>query len=144
MNGSCTLIGEKVMVCPLDQKNVKSYLSTYKRASTFAEIYEQMPDFWEKPRKSIEKDAAGQKDQKERYFIVEKDSAQGCGYIELDFENPERPEVSIAILEEYRRRGYAFEAARILLEALFKREEAVCVVWIRLLPIKRAAGLLRN
>lgn len=36
---------EKVIVSPLNQSNIEGYLSTYKRASAFAEIYERMPDF---------------------------------------------------------------------------------------------------
>lgn len=48
------LYGEKVIVSPLNQSNIEGYLSTYKRASAFAEIYERMPDFWEKQRQWIE------------------------------------------------------------------------------------------
>ena len=104
------LYGEKVIVSPLSQLNIESYLSTYKRASAFAEIYERMPDFWEKPRQWIEDYTTGERNNKERYLIAEKASLQGCGYIELNYDNPEMPDVDIAILEEYRGKGYAFEA----------------------------------
>ncbi|MCM1122112.1 MAG: hypothetical protein NC416_05980, partial [Eubacterium sp.] len=61
-----------------------------------------MPDFWEQQRQWIEDCVAGESNDKERYLIVEKISLQGCGYIELNCENPEMPDVDIAILEEYR------------------------------------------
>lgn len=62
-------------------------------------------------------------------MIDEKTSLQGCGYIELNYENPEMPDVDIAILEEYRGKGYAFEAAQILIENVLKRESVECIIW---------------
>ena len=123
------LYGEKIIVSLLNQSNIERYLSTYKRASAFAEIYERMPDFWEKPRQWIEDCVAGERSDKERYLIDEKVSLQGCGYIELNYENPEMPDVDIAILEEYRGKGYAFEAAQILIENVLKRESVECIIW---------------
>lgn len=129
MNSKFMLYGEKVIVCPLNQSNVKSYLSVYKGASAFSEVYEMMPDLWENPRKCIENYVVGEKGSKARYLVAEKESSQGCGYIELDYDNPEMPEVDIAILEEYRKKGYAFEAAKILFENIFEKESVKCVIW---------------
>lgn len=53
---------------------------------------------------------------------------QGYGYIELDYSNSEMPEADIAILEEYRKNGYVFEAAKILVEKAFEMETVKCVV----------------
>lgn len=39
------------------------------------------------------------------------------------------PEVDIAILEECQKRGYAFEAAKILFENIFNSETIQCIVW---------------
>ena len=123
------IYGEKVIICPLNQTNVKSYQSIYKRASAFSEVYEMMPDFWENQRKCIENYVIGEKGNKARYLIIEKESSEGCGYIGLDYDNLTMPEVSIAILEEYQRKGYAFEAAKILLENMFEKEPIKCIIW---------------
>jgi hypothetical protein len=99
---------------------VECYLSTYKRASAFSKVYEMMPDFWEYQCNSIKNYADGKQDNKARYLIADKMSLQGVGYIELDYGNPEMPEVDIAILGEYQRKGYAFETARILFLDIFE------------------------
>ena len=72
------------------------WASTYKVASAFSKVYKMMPDFWERPRRCIEKYADGEKDEKARYLIIEKSSSQGVGYIELDYANSKMPEVDIA------------------------------------------------
>ena len=56
-------------------------------------------------------------------------TSQGVGYIELDYGNPEMPEVDIAILEEYQGKGYAFETAKILFLYIFENESIKCIVW---------------
>lgn len=56
-------------------------------------------------------------------------SLQGVGYFELDYGNPEIPEVDIAILEEYQRKEYAFETAKILFLDIFENESIKCIVW---------------
>lgn len=88
-----------------------------------------MPDLWETSHRCIENYVAGKRDHKVRYLIAEIESLQGYGYIELDYENPKIPEVDIAIIEEYRQNGYAFEAAKILLENIFENEAVKSVVW---------------
>lgn len=81
------LYGEKIIVSSLNRSNIESYLSTYKSASAFSKVYEMMPDFWETQCKWIEDYAAGVRISKEKYLIVERASLQGCGYIELNYEN---------------------------------------------------------
>lgn len=88
-----------------------------------------MPDIWHNASKCIEDYVIGEKDSKERYLIVDKQLLQECGYIELEYSNPTMPEVDIAIIEEYRRKGYAFEAAQILLEYIFENESIKHVIW---------------
>lgn len=129
MSHEFILCGKRVVVCPLNQLNVKEYLSIYKKASIFSKAYEMMPDFWENRRECIEDYIAREKGNKERYLIAEKETLQGYGYMELDYSNPDRPEVDIAILEEYRRNGYASEAARVLFQNIFEREEIKSIIW---------------
>ena len=123
------LYGEKIIVSLLNQSNVECYLSTYKRASAFSKVYEMMPDFWEYQCNRIKDYADGKQDNKARYLIADKVSLQGVGYIELDYGNLEMPEVDIAILEEYQRKGYAFETAKILFLDIFENESIKCIVW---------------
>lgn len=123
------LYGEKVIVSSLNQLNVESYLSTYKKASAFSKAYEMMPDYWENRRKCIENYVVGETENKARYLIIEKISTESCGYIELDYNNPEMPEVDIAILEEYQRKGYAFDEARVLLKNVLEKGTVKYVIW---------------
>ena len=123
------LYGEKIIVSLLNQSNVECYLSTYKRASAFSKVYEIMPDFWEQPCGRIKDYADGKRYSKARYLIAEKVSLQGVGFIELDYSNAEMPEVDIAILEEHRGKGYAFEASKILCVNVFENESVECIVW---------------
>ena len=113
----------------MNHSNVNGYLSTYKSASVFSKVYEMMPDFWEQLRRRIEDYANGKRDSKARYLLTEKVSLQGVGFIELDYSNLEMPEVDIAILEEYRGKGYAFEAAEILFLNIFENKSIKCIVW---------------
>lgn len=123
------LYGEKIVVSPLNQSNVECYLSTYKRASAFSKVYEMMPDFWKFQCNRIKDYADGKQDSKARYLIADKMSSQGVGYIELDYGDSEMPEVDIAILEEYQRKGYGFETAKILFLDIFENESIKCIVW---------------
>lgn len=129
MNNELVLYGEKVMISHLNHSNVNCYLSTYKSASAFSKVYEMMPDFWEHQCNRIKDYADGKHENKARYLIADKMSLQGVGYIELDYGNPEMPEVDIAILEEYQRKGYAFETAKILFLDIFENESIKCIVW---------------
>ncbi len=129
MNNEFVLYGMKVIISHLNYSNVNCYLSTYKSASAFSKAYEMMPDFWEHSYRCIEDYADGKRGSKKRYLIIEKESLQGVGYIELDYDNLEKPGVDIAILEEYQRKGYAFEAAKILFLNIFENEYIKCVVW---------------
>lgn len=123
------LYGEKIIVSRLNQSNVECYLSTYKSASAFSKVYEMMPDFWEHQCSCIKGYADGKQENKARYLITDKMTSQGVGYIELDYGNPEMPEVDIAILEEYQGKGYAFETAKILFLYIFENESIKCIVW---------------
>lgn len=129
MNNELVLYGAKVTISHLNHSNVNRYLSTYKRASAFSKVYEMMPDFWEHQCNRIKDYADGKQDNKARYLIADKISSQGVGYIELDYGNPEMPEVDIAILEEYQGKGYAFEAAKILFLDILENESIKCIVW---------------
>ncbi len=123
------LYGEKIIVSLLNQSNVECYLSTYKRASAFSKVYEMMPDFWEHPCGCIKDYADGKRDSKARYLITEKVSLRGVGFIELDYSNVEMPEMDIAILDEHQKKGYAFEASKILCVNVFENESVECIVW---------------
>ena len=126
LSNEFVLYGSKVVISHLNHSNVNGYLSTYKSASVFSKVYEMMPDFWEQLRRRIEDYANGKRDSKARYLLTEKVSLQGVGFIELDYSNLEMPEVDIAILEEYRGKGYAFEAAEILFLNIFENKSIIC------------------
>lgn len=129
MSDELVLYGEKVTIYSLNKENVKSYLSVYKKASAFSELYERMPDFWEYTCKEFQNDIVSEKSVVERYLIVDKEDLSEYGYIEMDYSNPEMPNVNIAILKEHQRKGYAFEAARLLFDYILEKEAVRCIIW---------------
>lgn len=129
MSYEIPLYGEKILICPLKQSNVEKYLSTYREVSVFSAIYDKIPQLWDNMRKDIEAYAAGGRDGDIRYLVVEKESGQECGYIELDYSDQDMPQVNIAILEKYRGNGYGFEAARLACENALKNEGVKCIIW---------------
>lgn len=129
MKNDFVINGDKIILSPLDQSNMEMYLFVYKRASSFSKVYEMMPDFWEEQRRWIEEYVACKRNDIERFLIVEKKTLQGCGYINLDYECPEMPGVDIAILKKYQRKGYASEAAQLLLKKTFEKDTVKSIIW---------------
>lgn len=61
-------------------------------------------------------------------LIYQKKSKSAVGYIELEMTDLHHPDVGIGILEEEREKGYAFEAAALLINKAFEEEEIPCYV----------------
>ena len=126
-NENTILRGKKVTVIPLQQSNLNSYLLVYKKASPFAEMYEKNDDLWNSARKDVENEyiQVGNR----RFLIIENSLSKSVGYINFTFCDSRQIEVDVAIVEEYRRKGYAFEAAKLLIQNTIKNGLAESVIW---------------
>ncbi len=85
----------------------------YKKASPFAEMYEKNDDLWNSARKDVENEyiQVGNR----RFLIIENSLSKSVGYINFTFCDSRQIEVDVAIVEEYMRKGYAFEVAKLLI-----------------------------
>lgn len=55
--------------------------------------------------------------------------SKSVGYINLTFGDSRQAEVDLAVIEEYRRKGYAFEAAKLLIQNTIKNGLVESVIW---------------
>lgn len=126
-NENTMLRGKKVTVISLQQSNLESYLSVFKKASPFAEMYEKFDDLWDSARRDIENDYI--QANVKRFLIIENSLSESVGYINFTYYDLGQAEVDIAVVEEYRRKGYAFEAAKLLIQNTIKNGLAESVIW---------------
>jgi RimJ/RimL family protein N-acetyltransferase len=63
-------------------------------------------------------------------LIYVKNTSRVIGYIDLQLKNVYRPQVGIGILEEDRKKGYALEASRLLIQKVLEYEEIECIEWL--------------
>ena len=63
-------------------------------------------------------------------LIYHRKSNKAIGYIELEMNELNHPKVGIGILEEEREKGYAFEAANLLINRAFEDEEIEYIEWM--------------
>lgn len=117
--------GEYVCLSPVQKSNLESYLEIYKRASAYSIAYEKMPELWDDVKKSIVQEV----DEKQKYIIKELKSNFACGFIVIEYDDENNPEIDIAILPEYRRKGYGYDASRILCNDIFKDHSVECIMW---------------
>ena len=79
------------------------------------------------------------------YLVAEKNTSEILGYLDLTYNDCQRPEVDIAIAGEFRRKGYGYEAARTLIDHVFREEDIQAIIWTVFptnLPSRRIAEKL--
>lgn len=63
-------------------------------------------------------------------LIYQKKSKDAVGYIELEMKDSHHPDVGMGILEEEREKGYAFEAAALLINKAFEDKGIEYIEWM--------------
>ena len=119
-----SLQGEKVCISRLNEENRQDYLTAYKAASNFHDLYEQKSDLWAYMCREI----GAIEDSSERYLIREVKTDLPCGYIDIDVDL-NRPAIDIAIAPPSRNKGYGYEAAWLLCRAFFERSPDEALIW---------------
>ena len=119
-----SLQGEKVCISRLNEENRQDYLTAYKAASNFHDLYEQKSDLWAYMCREI----GAIEDSSERYLIREVKTDLPCGYIDIDVDL-NRPAIDIAFAPLSRNKGYGYEAAWLLCRAFFERSPDEALIW---------------
>lgn len=120
------LIGKLVIVKNVLTNELETYLNVRRYATMFQVAYDMDAKLWENMKQQLIDDITGKN---VICLIYEAKSMVPCGYIELEMDNIHRPKVGIGILEKYRERGYALEAATLLLYEVLE-EDIECIEWL--------------
>ena len=120
--------GKRVCVLPLNDSNIEDYLDIYRKASAFSKIYSEKPDMWEDIRNDM-RISLKEDSNVNHYLVVEMGTSIVLGYLNLTYNDKQKPEVDIAISGEYRRKGYGYEAAKTLIQYIFEMEDVQAVIW---------------
>jgi RimJ/RimL family protein N-acetyltransferase len=121
------LTGNSVVIKTVKENDIEDYLHVKRYATIFKSAYDKENELWEYMKSQLVDDISGNDC---ICLIYLKNTGRVIGYIELELKNVHRPQVGIGILEEDRKKGYALEASRLLLQKFLKYEEIECIEWM--------------
>lgn len=103
------------------------YLSVRRYATIFKTVYDAENELWFAMKQELIDDVKGANI---ICLIYQKKSKDAVGYIELEMKDSHHPDVGIGILEEEREKGYAFEAATLLINKAFEDKGIEYIEWM--------------
>lgn len=121
------ITGESVVIKLVTRKELDDYLYIRRYATVFKKVYDIKDGPWEYMKQGLIEDMQGSDI---ICLIYQKQSKKRIGYIELEMKDVHCPRVGIGILEEERKKGYAFEAASLLINKAFEDEGIECIEWM--------------
>lgn len=124
---SLHITGESVMIRSVTGKDLDDYLYIRRYATIFKTAYDTEDGLWEHMKPGLIEDIKGPNI---ICLIYQRQSQKRIGYIELEMKDVHRPKVGIGILEEERKKGYAFEAASLLINKVFEDEGIEYMEWL--------------
>lgn len=117
--------GELVYLSPLQASNLELYLEVFKSASLYSSLYEKMPEIWE----SMKEDIIQEMNETQKYLIIDQESDNACGFIGVEYDDKESPEIDVAILPKCRGKGYGYDASRVLCKVILNDDSVKCILW---------------
>lgn len=111
----------------MTEKEIDEYLSIRRYATIFKTVYDAENELWFAMKQELIDDVKGANI---ICLIYQKKSKDAVGYIELEMKDSHHPDVGIGILEKERKKGYAFEAAVLLIDKAFEDEEIEYIEWM--------------
>lgn len=120
-------MGESVIIKSVTEKEIDDYLYIKRFATMIAPEFDRLDGFWEYMKPSYIEDLHGSDIICLIYNIK---SNKAIGYISFEMKDWNHPKVGIGILEEERKRGYASEAAVLLINKAFEDEEIEYIEWM--------------
>lgn len=121
------LTGDLVIIKSVTEKELDVYLSVRRYATIFKTVYDAENELWFAMKQELIDDVKGANI---ICLIYQKKSKDAVGYIELEMKDPHHPDVGIGILEEEREKGYAFEAAALLINKAFEDKGIEYIEWM--------------
>ena len=120
-------MGESVIIKSVTEKEIDDYLYIKRFATMIAPEFDRLDGFWEYMKPSYIEDLHGSDI---ICLIYNKKSNKAIGYISFEMKEWNHPKVGIGILEKERKRGYASEAAVLLINKAFEDEEIEYIEWM--------------
>lgn len=121
------LTGDSVIIKSVTEKELDVYLSVRRYATIFKTVYDAENELWFSMKQELIDDVKGANI---ICLIYQKKSRDAVGYIELEMKDTHHPDVGIGILEEEREKGYAFEAAALLINKAFEDKGIEYIEWM--------------
>lgn len=121
------LTGDLVIIKSVTEKELDVYLSVRRYATIFKTVYDAENELWFAMKQELIDDVKGANI---ICLIYQKKSKDAVGYIELEMKDSHHPDVGIGILEEEREKGYAFEAAALLINKAFEDKGIEYIEWM--------------
>lgn len=111
----------------MTEKEIDEYLSIRRCATVFKTVYDAEKELWFGMKQELTDDIKGANI---ICLIYQEKSKDAVGYIELEMKDSHHPDVGIGILESERKKGYAFEAATLLINKAFEDEKIEYIEWM--------------
>lgn len=108
------------------QDNMEQYFYVKQKASLFSRAYEDMEDIWLAMEAELRKSAF---DGSPRMLIYGKNDKVLYGYVEAEKDNDNLVGINIGVLERFRNRGIATEAAKAFVEYVFVAMNVDQITW---------------
>lgn len=121
------ITGDLVVIKSVTENDIEDYLHIKRYATILKAEYDKGNGFWEYMKPSYIDDIYGSDI---ICLICNINSNKAIGYISFEMKDWHHPKVDIGILEEQREKGYAFEAATLLINKAFEDEEIDYVEWM--------------
>lgn len=121
------IAGDSLIIKSVTKNDLEDYLYIKRYATFMKEAYDEKKGLWEYMKPRLIENLEGNDC---FCLIYYKGINRVIGYIDLELKNKCRPKVGIGILEDERKKGYAFEAARLLLKKVLEYEEIECIDWM--------------
>ncbi|EOS69650.1 hypothetical protein C818_02431 [Lachnospiraceae bacterium MD308] len=121
------IVGDSVIIKSVTEKEIDDYLHIRRFATVFKAEYDKENGLWEYMRPKLIDDIEGPDI---ICLIYQEKSNKAIGYVELEMNEADPPKVGIGILEEERKKGYAFEASSLLINKAFENEEIEYIEWM--------------
>lgn len=121
------ITGDLVVIKSVTENDIEDYLRVRRYATVFKVAYDAENELWEDMKQKLIGDVKGNNI---ICLIYHKKSENTVGYIEIEMDDEHHPDVGIGILEEEREKGYAFEAANLLISKVLENGEIEYIEWM--------------
>ncbi|MCM1246248.1 MAG: GNAT family N-acetyltransferase [Roseburia sp.] len=121
------ITGDLVVIKSVTENDIDDYLHVRRYATVFKLAYDAENALWGSIKQKLIDDVKGDDI---ICLIYQRKSKSVVGYIEIEMDDVHHPDIGIGILEEEREKGYAFEAANLLISKVLENGEIEYIEWM--------------